>query len=62
MITDIINGRDINYNELELESLMDKIENLRNIYNTYKNRLNLKIKIIQEIIYFGIYSVNITIF
>ena len=60
MISDIINGRDINYNELKLESLMDKIENLRNLYNLYKIRLNLKIKIIQEIIYFGIYY-NITI-
>ena len=44
VITDIISRRDINYNELELESLMDKIENLRNIYNKYKNKVELKDK------------------
>ena len=61
VISDIINGRDINYNELKLESLMDKIENLRNLYNLYKNKVKLKDKNYQEIIYFGIYLVNITI-
>ena len=44
VISDIINGRDINYNELKLESLMDKIENLRNLYNLYKNKVKLKDK------------------
>ena len=44
MINDIINDRDINYNELELEYLMDKIENLRNLYNSYKNKVKLKDK------------------
>ena len=44
VINDIINDRDINYNELELEYLMDKIENLRNLYNSYKNKVKLKDK------------------